>query len=563
MNSKISLGGYLAKRLEQLGLRHYFTVPGDYNLALLDEFLKNPNLKMIGCCNELNAGYAADGYARANGLSALIVTYSVGGLSAINAVAGAYAEDLPVIVISGAPNTNSENENQLLHHTLAEVNYNYVRDMFRQVTADSIIVHHLADAPLQIDYAIEKALISRKPVYIEIACNIAALEVSAPCKREFKPMFTSDPTALNEAAEHAASFLNKAVKPVLVAGPKLRSWGGIEAFHKLADSCEYAVAAMPNAKGFFPEEDKHFIGTYWGPVSSPGCGAVVESADAYLFAGPIFTDYTTTGCSALIDKNKLIYAGHKGVKVAGQVYDNVAMPDFLHALSKKLKKNTASLEAYSRIKGEPPSPREPHNPETPISTRLLFAEAHKLLGKNSVVIAETGDSWFNTMQFKLPKGCRYEMQMQYGSIGWSVGATLGLELGSREQIRPILFVGDGSFQMTAQEVSTMIRYNLKPVIFVLNNGGYTIEVEIHDGPYNEIKNWKYAELVDVFNAGEGKGWGTKVRTVGELNNAIEKAKSHDGLALIEVMIDRNDCNKNLLSWGSRVAECNRRKPKVL
>lgn len=563
MTNKVTLGSYLATRLEQLGLRHYFAIPGDYNLALLDELLKNPKLEMINCCNELNAGYAADGYARANGLSVLVVTYSVGGLSAINAVAGAYAEDLPMIVISGAPNTNSENENQLLHHTLAEVNYTYVRDMFKPITADSVIVHHLADAPVQIDYAIEKALTSRKPVYIEIACNIAGLEVSAPCKREFKPMFTSDPGALDDAIQHAASFLNNATKPVLVAGPKLRSWGGIEAFHKVADSSGYAVAAMPNAKGFFPEEDKHFIGTYWGPVSTPGCGAVVESADAYLFAGPIFTDYTTTGCSALIDSNKLIYAGHQSVKVAGQTYDNVSLPDFLTALSKKLKKNKTSLEAYTRIKGDTPSPREPHDPNATISTRFLFSHVQRLLNKNSVVIAETGDSWFNTMRFKLPKGCKYEIQMQYGSIGWSVGATLGYELGSHEPVRPVAFIGDGSFQMTAQEISTIIRYNLKPIIFVLNNGGYTIEVEIHDGPYNNIKNWKYAELVDVFNAGEGKGWGTRVKTMGELNQAIDKAVSHDGLSLIEVVLDRNDCNKNLLSWGTRVAECNRRKPAVL
>src|ERR1700758_5135041 len=90
-----SVGGYLARRLEQAGVRHYFTVPGDFNLVLLDQLLKNPRLQMIGCCNELNAGYAAEGYARANGLGALVVTYSVGGLRALNAVARAYAEDLP------------------------------------------------------------------------------------------------------------------------------------------------------------------------------------------------------------------------------------------------------------------------------------------------------------------------------------------------------------------------------------------------------------------------------------------------------------------------------------
>ena len=127
-----TVGTYLAQRLQELGLTHYFAIPGDYNLELLDEMLKNKSLQMINCCNELNAGYAADGYARINGVSALAVTYSVGGLSAVNAVAGAYAENLPVIVISGGPNTNSVQDAEILHHTLATENYSFVRDIFAQ-----------------------------------------------------------------------------------------------------------------------------------------------------------------------------------------------------------------------------------------------------------------------------------------------------------------------------------------------------------------------------------------------------------------------------------------------
>lgn len=563
MDKKVTIGSYLATRFEQLGLRHYFAIPGDYNLVLLDELLKHPKLKMINCCNELNAGFAAEGYARANGVSALVVTYSVGGLSAINAVAGAYAEDLPVIVISGAPNTNSENENQFLHHTLGEVNYRYVRDMYSHVTAESMIIRHLAEAPVQIDHAIETALKTRKPVYVEIACNIAGLEVSPPFKRHFDFHHKSDPIALEHAVKHAASFLNSATKPVLVAGARMRSWGAVEAFQHLADASGYAVATMPNAKGFFPEEHEHYIGVYWGSVGSPGCSDIIESSDAYVFAGPIFTDYTTTGFSELITPNKLINVAPDHVTIAGQVYDDIAMADFLEALSKKANKNPTSIEAYDRIKTEDTLPELNVDPSTPMTALLLFSHVQNILSKDCVVLAETGDSWFNCTSLKLPKGCKYEIEMQYGSIGWSVGATLGYELGSKEPIRPIAFIGDGSFQMTAQEVSTMIRYGLKPIIFLINNGGYTIEVEIHDGPYNEIKNWKYAELIDVFNAGEGKGWGCKVSNAGELTKAIEKAKSHDGVSLIEVIIGRDDCNRNLLSWGSRVAACNGRKPSVL
>ena len=180
MGETISIGGYLAQRLQEIGVKHYFTVPGDYNLILLDEFIKNKNLQLIGCCNELNAGYAADGYARANGIGVVITTFSVGALSALNAVAGSYSEDLPVIIISGGPNTNSEPENQLLHHTLGEVRYGYQKDIFSHVTSESVVVKHKKVAPIQIDVAIKQCLMTHKPVYIEIPCNIAGLHIHKP-----------------------------------------------------------------------------------------------------------------------------------------------------------------------------------------------------------------------------------------------------------------------------------------------------------------------------------------------------------------------------------------------
>jgi TPP-dependent 2-oxoacid decarboxylase len=195
-----------------------------------------------------------------------------------------------------------------------------------------------------------------------------------------------------------------------------------------------------------------------------------------------------------------------------------------------------------------------------VSTRQLFTRVQKMLDGKSSVIAETGDSWFNGMQLDLPTDARFEIQMQYGSIGWSVGATLGYCL-ARPERRVIALIGDGSFQLTAQEVSTMIRYGTNPIIFLINNGGYTIEVEIHDGPYNAIKNWDYAGLVSVFNAGDGNGMSCRVATEGELDVAIAKALSHDGPTLIEVVIDRDDCSKNLLRWGAHVAKNNARPPR--
>src|SRR6516165_5625551 len=172
-----TVGTYLATRLEQVGVRDYFVVPGDFNLILLDQILENPRLRMIGCCNELNAGYAADGYARSNGVAAMVVTYSVGGLSALNAVTGAYSEDSPVIVIVGGINSDSEWQDKIIHHALGEVRYDYQREIYAQVTAGAFSVRHAADAPALIDGAIDLALRRRKPVMLEIASNLASMPV--------------------------------------------------------------------------------------------------------------------------------------------------------------------------------------------------------------------------------------------------------------------------------------------------------------------------------------------------------------------------------------------------
>ena len=560
--SRCSVGEYLGKRLEQVGIRHYFTVPGDFNLILLDQLLKNPRLQLIGCCNELNAGYAAEGYARSNGIGAVVVTYSVGGLSALNSVACAYAEDLPVIAIVGGINSESGPEGRLIHHALGEVRYDYQRQIYAHVTAGAFAIRHSDEAPAVIDRAIDTALRYRKPVYLEIPCNLASSSVTVPTSRGFAAGQRSDPISLASAVEHAADLLARAAKPVLVAGSRLRPPEARSAFRKLADASGYAVAVLPAAKGMFPEDHPAFTGIYWGPVSSPGVAGTVESADAYLFAGAILSDYATAGYSALIDPKKMLLANPDDVRLPDASYSNVTLAEFLEALAGKVVRNATSLEEFDRTRESTAPPPDPAS-SAPLTTQWVTAKVQSLLGAETALLVETGDSWFNGLKLRLPSGCRFEIQFQAGSIGWSVPATLGYELGCETPIRVIAMIGDGSFQLTAQEISTMIRYGVKPIIVLINNRGYTIEAEIHDGPYNRIKNWDYAGLVEVFNAGEGNGLGLHAATVEELDKAMERALAHDGPCLIEVPIDPHDCSKELREWGSRVAVANGRAPRSI
>jgi pyruvate decarboxylase len=555
-----TVGTYLATRLEQVGVRDYFVVPGDFNLILLDQILANPRLRMIGCCNELNAGYAADGYARSNGVAAMVVTYSVGGLSALNAVACAYAEDLPVIVVVGGINSDSEWQDRIIHHALGEVRYDYQREIYAQVTAGAFSVRHVADAPAIIDGAIDLALRRRKPVMLEIDTNLAPMPVPAPRPRHFGAAPASDAAALADATDHAAELLNKASRPVLVAGSKLRSPGSREAFLKLANAAGYAVASVPAGKGMFPETHPAYAGIYWGPVSWPGVASVVESADAYLFAGTLMSDYATAGFTAAIDPKRLQLAMPGEVRLPGATYANVQLADFLGALAGKVRRNDTSLVEFarSRTKEEPSAAAAPGDK---LTIAEVSRQVHDALGKDTALLVETGDSWFHGIETRLPEGCRFEIQFQAGSIGWSVPATLGYEMGFTTPTRVIAMIGDGSFQVTAQEVSTMIRYGMRPIIILVNNRGYIIEDAIHQGPYNRIKNWDYAGLMNVWTNGEGKGLGLNAKTAGELTAALSKATTHDGPCMIEVAIDPQDCSPNMREWGTRVAAANGMPPR--
>ncbi|KAJ7946754.1 Pyruvate decarboxylase [Quillaja saponaria] len=573
-----TLGRHLARRLVQIGVTDVFSVPGDFNLTLLDHLVDEPALNLIGCCNELNAGYAADGYARNRGVGACVFTFTVGGLSILNAIAGAYSENLPIICIVGGPNSNDFGTNRILHHTIGLPDFTQELRCFQPVTCHQAIVNNLEDAHERIDAAISTCLIESKPVYISISCNLPGIPhpsfINEPVPFYLTPK-SSNQMSLEIAAEATAEFLNKAVKSVMVGGPKLRVAKASDAFVELADACGYSIAVMPSAKGHVPEHHPHFIGTYWGAVSTSFCAEIVESSYAYLFVGPIFNDYSSVGYSLLLKKEKAIIVQPDRVVIGnGLTLGCIRMNDFLKALAKRLKHNTTAYGNYRLIYVSDGHPRQ-CEPKEALRVNVLFKHIQRMLSSDTAVIAETGDSWFNCQKLKLTDMCilhankcnelenarMYEFQMQYGSIGWSVGATLGYAQADPHK-RVIACIGDGSFQVTAQDVSTMLRCGQKSIIFLINNGGYTIEVEIHDGPYNVIKNWNYTGLIDAIHNGEGKCWTAKVHCEEELIEAIEMATGNkkDSLCYIEVIVHKDDTSKELLEWGSRVSAANSRPP---
>jgi indolepyruvate decarboxylase len=500
------------------------------------------------------------GYARAHGAAAAVVTFSVGALSALNAIGGAYAENLPVILISGAPNTNDRATEHLLHHTLATHDLLYQLEIAKKLTCAAVSITSVTDAPELIDHAIRSALRQRKPAYIKIACNIAGAACAAPgpisAVVDVEP---SDRASLEAAVAAAAEFLRRKRKPTVLIGSKLRAAGAEQEAIQLAEALGCAVTVMAAAKSFFPEGHPQFAGIYWGEISAPGAREIVDWSDGLLCIGTLFNDYSTVGWTAVPGPDVLT-ADLNRVHLECHDFSRVHLRDFLSGLARVVEKRDATMVEYRRIRSEPSS-KNPAVPDAKLTRAEAVRQINSLVTKDTTVIAETGDSWFNGVALKLPSGARFEVEMQWGHIGWSVPATFGYAMGAPER-RVIALIGDGSFQLTAQEVAQMVRQNLPIIIFLMNNHGYAIEIEIHDGPYNNVKNWDYAGLIRVFNAADGHGRGIRATTGEELTNAIEVAlANHAGPTLIECIIDRDDCTPELLSWGAKVAAANGRPPR--
>ncbi|XP_027191883.1 pyruvate decarboxylase 1-like [Cicer arietinum] len=558
-----TLGNHLARRLVEIGINDVFGVPGYFNLALLDYLVAEPKLNLIGCCNELNAGYATDGYARGKGVGACVVTFNVGGLSIINAIAGAYSEDLPIICIVGAPNSNDFGSNKILHHTIGLPDFSQELRCFEPVTCHQAVINHLEDAREKIDTAIAISLRESKPVYISIACNLSTIAHPSFIHHSIPIYLTPRVTneqSLEFGVEAAAKILNKAIKPVMIGGSMMRKSKACDTFMDMADASGYAIAILPSAKGMVSENHPNFIGTYWGVASSSFCSEIVESSDAYLLAGPFFNDVTTMGYTLLIKKEKSITVFPNRVVIGnGPTFDFISMKDFFKALSKRLQRNTTSIQNYRRIFVPDGLPIHSKTKD-PLRINVLYHHIQNMLSCDNAVIAECGDAWFNTQKLKLPQGCGFEAQLQYASLGWSIGATLGYAKANPHK-RVITCIGDGGFQMTAQEISTMLRCGLNAIIFLINNGGYTTEAEIHEGPYNVIKNWNYAGLVETIDNGEGKCWTAKVHCEEELIEAISiTMEKKNCLCFIEVMSHKDDTSKELLKMGNKLAVLGGRPP---
>ncbi|KAL4956821.1 thiamine diphosphate-binding protein [Aspergillus filifer] len=558
LRQPVDVAEYLFRRLHEVGVRSVHGVPGDFNLTALD-YLPKCGLKWVGNCNELNAGYAADGYARVNGMAALITTFGVGELSAINAIAGAYSEYVPIVHIVGQPHSQSQKDGLLLHHTLGNGDYNAFATMSKPISATMARLTDTYDAATLIDNAIRECWIRSRPVYVTLPTDMVTQKLEG--ERLKTPIDLSLPPNETEKEDYVVDvvlkYLHAAKNPVILVDACAIRHRVLEEVHDLVEASQFPTFVAPMGKGAVNETHKCYCGVYAGTGSNPGVREQVESSDLILSIGAIKSDFNTAGFTYRTGQLSTIDFHSTFVRVKYSEYPNINMKGVLRKVIQKM--GTLKSNAVRHISNT--VPEEAKGGEQRITHTYLWPTFGQWLQENDIIITETGTADFGIWDTCLPAGATAISQVLWGSIGYSVGACQGAALAAKEQgnRRTILWVGDGSLQLTVQEISTMIRNNLNPIIFVICNEGYTIERFIHgwDESYNDIQTWDIKGLPVAFGGGD-KFKGYKVTTRDELTKlfANKEFSSAPYLQLVEVHMPREDAPNALRITAEAAAQRN-------
>ena len=539
--TQATVATYLLERLKQAGLKHAFGVPGDYVLTFLDRLIAH-GIEFVGTCNELNAGYAADSYARINGIGCICVTWGVGGFSAMNAVAGAYAEQVPLVVLVGGPRTTQRRSSMLLHHSVGD--FATMQAAYAHITVASVLLDEPDQAPQRIDRALARCIAEKRPIMIEIPADMVDKPCHAPGPFAAPDRPASDPDALEEALDEVIALLSKASRPVILGGVELHRYGLMQDFRALAEASALPVATTLLGKAVFSEHHAQAIGVYEGSASRPEIRKIVESADVLLCLGAWISDMNFGVYTGRLEGRHMILANSGRLKISQHVYENVWIGDVVTGLAARMPKGGLQHPPFKSV-SELIDTKFVAEPQSALTVASLMKRINAFIGEDTTVIAETGDAIFLSADLVMHHDVGFIGQALYLSIGYALPATLGAALADPTR-RPLAIIGDGAFQMSAQELSSLCRIKSNAIILLLNNGGYTTERVIHEGPYNDIQPWAYHKLPEVF----GGGWGRRVTLEGELDEALAAARSsNESPVLIEVMLERFDTSEALKRIG--------------
>ena len=543
------LGQFLFEYLHRRGVRHSFGIPGDFVLPTFT-WLENSKIKNITMTHEPSAGFAADAYSRINGIGLVCVTYCVGGLNVLNAIAGAYAEKSPVVVISGAPGRKDREKDPLLHHKVKT--FDTQRRIYDEVTVASTVLLDEQRAASEVVRCVEACLRHKRPVYIEVPHDIVDREVPITGIPLAAPD-QSDAHTLEAALQETLALIRAAKKPVILAGVELARYRMARLVVRMAEAMNIPIAADLLSKSAVPENHPLYLGVYGGAMSSDEhVRKYVESADFVLMLGTFITDMSMGFYTAKLDRRRTVLATSERTSVQYHRYDSIQLGDFLEALA------AASIKP-KRFKHPNPHvlPKPLKNGEC--SRALTMVDVFRILSlrldERCCVIADIGDAIFGAVGIRSARQAQFIAPAYYMSMGFAVPASIGVAMAS-PSLRPYVLVGDGAFQMTGAEVSTAVRLGLNPIFIVLNNEGYGTLRKIREGCFNVITQWNYSKMCELVGGGKG----VTASTIGEFDDALSRAQKSDRVHVIEVRIPRNDASLQLARIAAEVRKMRGNKP---
>jgi TPP-dependent 2-oxoacid decarboxylase len=543
---KQSIGEFLLRRLQEVGIRHIFGVPGDYNLGLMQQLEDRGEPAWIGNCNELNASYATDAYARINGLGAMVVTHGVGTLSAVNGIAGAYSEHVPVILISGSLPLRAVQRGDLMHHTLIDREKGNLLRMFAEITEVQARLTP-ENAVAEIDRLILTAWRRKLPVYMELPSDIPYIEVEVPDSPLKLEMIPSERETLKACTEMILQRLNAAKAPAFLLDIDAMRFGVSKKIMELAERFHMQVVTLNCAKGAIPESFPQLVGTYVGFASSPATREAIEVSDCLLTVGYRRVE-TTVGFFTDKLPASAIHLNSSYVDTADKNYQGVYIAELLQSI---LDSSSSTVTTKQPARPSKPASFVPSN--DPLTQDAYWKAIQDFLRPGDVIVVEDGASSAGMGRLTLPDDCTYITgAFVWCSIGYATPALLGAILASPGR-RHILLTGEGSLQMTVQEISTVMRHDLKPFIFVINNAGYTVERAVlgKDAKYNDVANWRYSELPNVFSRNK-KAETHVVQTGNELQKVLDSP--HSSMVFVESVMDKYDAPIDLIVGGHALAD---------
>lgn len=564
-----TVADYLLTRLKQLNVTEVFQIPGDYVKHFTQALEHFKGVTAIGAINELDAGYAADAYGRTRGLAAISLQYGVSTFSALNAVAGAYVERSPVVVISAAPGADARQIGSmygvLYHHSTGNLNADQA--IYEHVTVGAETLSTSVGAAEKIDALLVAALTHSRPVYIACYKEVWGQPCPRPGRAPLKAQtLHSEPLALENAVAQAWAQITAAKNPLILAGVQLQRLGLTGLLQDLIDASGMLYTTTSLGKSVLAEQGNKFVGTYSDAASLDSVRTLVQEADCFLTLGTIITDDYLW-----FVENKfanMVLATCEETRVGYFKYQGVTIKDFMQALVMRFKR---AKPTYPLASVAPPQPRypnpwaannDPHqdaNPKTLTYNRFFqhsmkFLQDHKLLDDIVMTYGVSSALYVATNAYGLAPNS-YISSAAWQCIGFETGAASGAQLGSGKRAWAV--AGDGGFMMVCQSLSTLARNKLNAVVFVMSNAVYAIEqvyvdiTSFEPGPqhtfdtFDLLPQWDYLALAKAYGA---KGF--RVTTVDELNHALLALLAlKDQPALVEVVIPQKDLPRQMYRLG--------------